>query len=128
MSFSGGERHCDAADVVVPATWGVDKGIRYRIERGVRALLVADEAGVLRVYPMVEPASRWYATMTKSDWMPRIVVGETTAERGQRVGRRVLYPLAKAGKIVDQATFVREIEGRGRDMTPVKGGAWRRAR
>ena len=72
--------HCEAAEVVVPATWGLDKGIWYPIVGGVRALLVADEAGRLRVYPIVEPASRWYAVMTLSDWMPRIVVGETTAE------------------------------------------------
>ena len=50
--------HCEAAEVVVPATWGLDKGIWYRIVRGVLALLIADEAGRLRVYPVVEPASR----------------------------------------------------------------------
>ena len=58
--------HCEAAEIVVPATWGLDKGIWYRIERGVRALLVADEAGHLRVYPIVEPASHYYRVMTRS--------------------------------------------------------------
>jgi len=58
LSFRGGERDGDAAEVVIPATWGLDKGIWYRIVRGVLALLIADEAGRLRVYPVVEPASR----------------------------------------------------------------------
>jgi hypothetical protein len=71
--------HCDAAEVVIPATWGLDKGIWFRIDGGVRGLLVADETSLLRVYPVVEPASRWYATMTRSDWMPCLVDSETTA-------------------------------------------------
>jgi len=43
-------------------------------------LLVADEAGVLHLCPIIEPASRWYAVMTKSDWMPSLVVGEPAGE------------------------------------------------
>ena len=78
MSFRGGERDGDAAEVVVPARHGLDKGIWYPIDRGVHGLLVSDEAGLLRVYPVVEPASHWYAFMTRSDWMPCLVVGETT--------------------------------------------------
>jgi len=77
---AGSWAHCDAAEVVIPATLGLDKGLWYRIVGGVRGLLVADEAGLLRVYPVVEPASRWYAVRTNSDWMPCVVVGGTTGE------------------------------------------------
>ena len=73
-SVEGGRwTHCDAAEVVIPATLGLDKGIWYPIVGGVCALLVSDEAGVLRVYPIVDLASRWYAVMTRPDWMPCLV-------------------------------------------------------
>jgi hypothetical protein len=66
-----------ATEVVVPATLGLDQGIWYRIVGGVRGLLVADEAGRLRVYPVVEPASHWCAVMTRPDWMPCLVQERT---------------------------------------------------
>ena len=56
---------------------------------GLGGLLVADEAGWLRVYPVVEPASRWYAVMTKSEWMPYLRV--TTS-----LYRRVSPPLGRS--------------------------------
>jgi hypothetical protein len=76
VAIDGGGRqlaHCEAAEVVIPATWGLDKGIWYRIDGGVRALLVRDEAGLPRVYPLVEPSSHYYKVMTRADWMPCLV-------------------------------------------------------
>jgi hypothetical protein len=61
------------AEVIIPATLGLDRGVWFGIRQGVRGLLVADEKGLLRVYPLVEPASHYYAVMTRSDWMPVLI-------------------------------------------------------
>ena len=61
------------AEVVVPATLGLDRGVWFCIRQGVRGLLVADELGVERVFPLVEPAAHYYAVMTRSDWMPVLI-------------------------------------------------------
>jgi hypothetical protein len=44
-----------------------------RIRQGVRAVAVWDERGLLRAYPLVEPATHYYRIMTRSDWMPCLV-------------------------------------------------------
>jgi hypothetical protein len=59
--------------VVIPATLGLDRGIWYSIRQGVQGLVVRDEAGRPRVYVVCEPASHYYRTMTRSDWMPALV-------------------------------------------------------
>jgi hypothetical protein len=61
--------------VVIPATLGLDRGVWYCIRQGVRGVVVHDEASRPRVYVVCEPASHYYRTMTRSDWMP-ILVGE----------------------------------------------------
>jgi hypothetical protein len=66
-----GER--ELQPVVVPATLGLDKGVWYRIRQGVRGVVVADEGGRQRVYVVCEPASHYYRTMTRSDWMPALI-------------------------------------------------------
>ena len=60
-------------EVFVPATLGLDGRVWYGIRQGLRGLLVRDEAGLLRVYPLVEPSSHYYRTMTRADWMPCLV-------------------------------------------------------
>ena len=65
----------DANEVVIPATLGHEKGIWYRIRQGIRAVLVEDEHRKPVVYMMVEPASHYYQTMTKSKRMP-VLIGE----------------------------------------------------
>src|SRR5262245_56555103 len=42
----------------------------YSIREGIRRLLVTDEAGVERVYPICEPATHYYRVITRSNWMP----------------------------------------------------------
>ena len=37
---------------------------------GIRGLVVIDEQTVQRVFPILEPSNGYYATMTKSAWMP----------------------------------------------------------
>ena len=54
---------------------GLDGGVWYAIRQGVRGVLVKDERGVERVYVVCEPASHYYAVMTRSAWMP-VLIGE----------------------------------------------------
>ena len=60
-------------EVFIPATLGLDGRVWHYIRQGVRGLLVRDEAGLLRVYPLVEPASHYFRVMTRSGWMPCLV-------------------------------------------------------
>src|SRR5262249_32548163 len=65
----------NAHGAVIPATLGHDKGIWYRIRQGICAVLVENEQGEPAVYMMVEPASHYYQTMTKSKRMP-VLIGQ----------------------------------------------------
>ena len=69
----GGWGRWRPVEVFIPATLGLDGRVWYYIRQGVRGLLVRDEAGLPRVYPLVEPASHYYRFMTRSDWMPCLV-------------------------------------------------------
>jgi hypothetical protein len=62
-------------EVVVPATMGLENGVWFKIRQGIRGVLVHDERGEVVVDLMVEPASHYYKTMTKSTRMP-VLVGE----------------------------------------------------
>jgi hypothetical protein len=57
-------------EVFIPATLGLDGRVWYGIRQRLRGLLVRDETGLLRVYPLVEPSSHSYKVMTRADWMP----------------------------------------------------------
>ena len=65
-----------AAEVVIPAALGLDRGVGFQVREGVRGLAVHDEQGQPVVYVLCEPASHYYRIMTRSDWMP-VLVGET---------------------------------------------------
>jgi hypothetical protein len=62
--------------VVIPATFGLEKGIWFPIREGVEGVFVRDEANRPRVYMLTQAASTYYSNMTKHDRMP-ILVGET---------------------------------------------------
>jgi hypothetical protein len=64
-----------AEPVVLPATMRLDLGVWFAIKKGVRVLAVRDEQGRAVVFPVCEPASRYYAVMTRSAWMP-VLIGE----------------------------------------------------
>jgi hypothetical protein len=70
---SGFWAECGAELVEVPASLGLDGGVWYAIRQGVRGVLVCDENGVPRAYLLCEPASHYYAVMTRSAWMPALV-------------------------------------------------------
>ena len=70
----GGWGDREVAPVVIPATMGLDRGVWFRVREGVRGVAVRDEQGRPVVYVLVEPASHYYAVMTRgSDWMPSLV-------------------------------------------------------
>ncbi len=72
---AGGWAAVGGVEVLIPATLGLENGVWYRIRQGIRGVLVEDESGRPCVYLMVEPASHYYRTMTKSTRMP-VLVGE----------------------------------------------------
>jgi hypothetical protein len=65
----------EGEEVLIPATMGHENGIWFKIRQGIRGILVQDERGKAVVYMVVEPASHYYQTMTKSTRMP-VLVGE----------------------------------------------------
>lgn len=58
----------------IPANLLRDNGRWTLVRQGIRALLVRED-GVPVVYPLVEPSTRYYRVMTRSEWMP-VLVGE----------------------------------------------------
>ena len=70
---AGGWLETGAEEVVIPAAMGFDAGIWFAVTKGIRGLLVPDEKGERRVFVVCEPASHYYATMTKAAWMPALV-------------------------------------------------------
>jgi len=75
-TVEAGEWNQWAAEAVdVPATLALENGVWYRVNQGIRGLLVADENGVERVYLICEPASHYYQVMTRSATMP-VLIGQ----------------------------------------------------
>ena len=66
---------CGAEPVAIPASLGYDGGVWYAIRQGVCAVVVGDEQGAARAYLICEPATHYYAVMTRSAWMP-VLIGE----------------------------------------------------
>src|SRR5262249_25625002 len=64
-----------AEPVDIPAALGHDGGVWYRIRQGIRGVLVHDEQGEPVAYLICEPASHYYAVMTRSRRMP-VLLGE----------------------------------------------------
>ena len=61
--------------VDIPASFGWDKGVWYRIKEGIRGILVRDESNCPIVYLLTEPASHYYQVMTRNRRMP-VLSGE----------------------------------------------------
>lgn len=61
--------------VVIPASFGLERGIWFRIREGIRGLLARDEHGLEAVYMLCEPASHYFGVMTRSTRMP-LLIGE----------------------------------------------------
>lgn len=65
----------DAAEVVIPARLGFDRGIWFMVREGARGIVLR-EGGQLVVYMIVVPASHYYQVMTRAKQMAALV-GET---------------------------------------------------
>ena len=61
--------------VEIPANFGWDKGIWYRIKEGLQGILVRDEGHHPLVYLLTEPATHYYQVMTRNSRMP-VLCGE----------------------------------------------------
>jgi hypothetical protein len=59
--------------VDIPANFGFDRGVWYRVRQGMRGLLVRDDNDEPVVYMICEPATRYYQVMTRSDRMPVLI-------------------------------------------------------
>ena len=59
--------------VEIPANFGLEKGIWFQVEQGIRGMLVRDEFEEAHVYMLTEPASHYYQIMTRHDRMPVLV-------------------------------------------------------
>ncbi|HET6574530.1 MAG TPA: hypothetical protein VFG68_13060 [Fimbriiglobus sp.] len=65
--------HMSPEPVDVPATYGFANGVWFRVQQGMRGLLVRDRGGVPAVYLVCEPATRYYKVMTRAEWMPTLI-------------------------------------------------------
>lgn len=70
---AGKWRWLDPEPVVIPATFGLEKGIWFPIREGVEGVVVRDEAKRPHVYMLTQAASHYYQTMTKHERMPVLV-------------------------------------------------------
>ena len=59
--------------VIIPADFGLEKGVWFPIDQGLRGVVVQDKEGWPHVYMMTQEASHYYQTMTKHDRMPMLV-------------------------------------------------------
>ena len=65
--------HPEAVDI--PCSFGLEKGIWFQINEGIRGMLVRDEQEKPHVYMLTEPASHYYEVMTRHDRMP-VLIGQ----------------------------------------------------
>jgi hypothetical protein len=61
--------------VDIPAAAGWENGIWFKVQEGMRGVIVVDERRVPAVYLICEPSSHYYQIMTKSKRMP-VLIGE----------------------------------------------------
>ncbi len=59
--------------VDIPACFGLDRGIWYQIQEGIRGIVVFDPKKQGHVYMLTDPASHYYQVMTRNDRMPILI-------------------------------------------------------
>jgi hypothetical protein len=57
-------------ELLIPAQSGLEKGVWFEINKGIRGIEVLDERQLPHVYMVTEPASDAYRRMTRHDRMP----------------------------------------------------------
>ena len=61
--------------VEIPALFGLEKGVWFHIQEGMKGILVHDETKKPHVYILTQPASHYYQVMTRHERMP-VFLGE----------------------------------------------------
>ncbi|QDT67909.1 hypothetical protein MalM25_08180 [Planctomycetes bacterium MalM25] len=61
--------------VVIPADFGLEKGVWFAIDEGIRGIVVRDEQQRPHVYMLTTEASVYYRNMTRHERMP-VLVGQ----------------------------------------------------
>lgn len=61
--------------VEILATYGLSNGVWFRVQQGMRGLLVRTRGGEPVVYMICEPSTRYFRVMTRAEWMP-VLIGE----------------------------------------------------
>jgi hypothetical protein len=72
---AGTWRWLEPEPVVIPAQFGLEKGVWFSITDGVKGVVVLDQQKHPHVYMLTQEASTYYRNMTKHDRMP-VLVGE----------------------------------------------------
>jgi len=62
--------------VEIPANFGLEKGIWFQVNEGMKGVLVRDESRHEHVFMLTEAASHYYEVMTRHDRMP-VLIGQT---------------------------------------------------
>lgn len=76
-SFADGKwRWLEPELVIIPAQFGLEKGVWFTLTEGIQAVVVADPDGQWHVYMLTKKASVYYTNMTRHDRMP-VLVGES---------------------------------------------------
>lgn len=57
----------------IPANFGLDKGIWFQINQGVKGIIVRDQQEREHAYMLTEASSHYFQTMTKHDRMPALI-------------------------------------------------------
>lgn len=61
--------------IVIPADFGLEKGVWFAIDEGIRGIVVRDERERPHVYMLTTEASVYYKNMTRHERMP-VLVGQ----------------------------------------------------
>lgn len=72
---AGKWRWLSPQEVVIPAQFGLEKGIWFSITEGIQGIVVNDQTERPHVYMLTREASTYYQNMTKHDRMP-VLIGE----------------------------------------------------
>jgi len=73
--IAGKWRWLSPEQVVIPAQYGLEKGVWFAITEGIQGIVVRDQADTPHVYMLTRAASTYFQNMTKHNRMP-LLVGE----------------------------------------------------
>ena len=73
---AGELRELHPEPVEIPATFGIDRGVWFRITQGVQGVMVREQDGSPVIYVVTKAASHYYQVMTRNEREP-LLIGET---------------------------------------------------